>query len=242
MAYHRHHGVDVRIVRIFNTFGPRMQRRRRPRDPELLPPGDPRRAAHASSATARRRARSCYVDDLVEGIWRLLRSELRRPREHRQPGRDVAARDGARRSCALARQREPDRVRARCRPTTRRCAGPTSRSRSACSRLGAAGARSRRASRARATSSRRRSRRAGRHAMTDRLADPQLLHHRAHRPRQEHAGRSAARRDGHAHRAREARPVPRQDGSRARARHHDQGADRAHALPRRATASSTSST
>ena len=40
----------------------------------------------------------CYVDDLVEGIWRLLRCELRRARQHRQPARDDAARDGARRS------------------------------------------------------------------------------------------------------------------------------------------------
>ena len=58
MAYHRHHGVDVRIVRIFNTFGPRMQLRRRPRDPELLHAGDPRRGRSRCSATARRRARS----------------------------------------------------------------------------------------------------------------------------------------------------------------------------------------
>jgi predicted DNA-binding protein len=56
--------------------------------------------------------------------------------------------------------------------------------------------------------------------------DPQLLDHRAHRPRKVDAGRSHPRVHGRAQRAREARPVPRQDGPRARARHHHQGADR----------------
>lgn len=72
MAYHRHHGVDVRIVRIFNTFGPRMQIR----DGRAIPnffhqaiEGDPITVYGDGSQT-----RSfCYVDDLVEGILRLLR-------------------------------------------------------------------------------------------------------------------------------------------------------------------------
>ena len=55
----------------------------------------------------------------------------------------------------------------------------------------------------------------------------------AHRSRQEHARRPAARRDALAHAAREARAVPRQHGARARARHHDQGADGAPSLHRR---------
>ncbi len=72
MAYHRHHGVDVRIVRIFNTFGPRMQIR----DGRAIPNffyqairGEPITVYGDGSQT-----RSfCYVDDLVEGILRLLR-------------------------------------------------------------------------------------------------------------------------------------------------------------------------
>ena len=72
MAYHRHHGVDVRIVRIFNTFGPRMQIR----DGRAIPnffhqaiEGNPITVYGDGSQT-----RSfCYVDDLVEGILRLLR-------------------------------------------------------------------------------------------------------------------------------------------------------------------------
>jgi dTDP-glucose 4,6-dehydratase len=73
MAYHRHHGVDVRIVRIFNTFGPRMQ----VDDGRAIPNffsqalrGQPLTVYGDGSQT-----RSiCYVDDLVEGIPRLLRS------------------------------------------------------------------------------------------------------------------------------------------------------------------------
>jgi dTDP-glucose 4,6-dehydratase len=74
MAYQRHHGVDVRIVRIFNTFGPRMQIH----DGRAIPTffcqairGEPITVFGDGSQT-----RSfCYVDDLVEGILRLLRSD-----------------------------------------------------------------------------------------------------------------------------------------------------------------------
>jgi dTDP-glucose 4,6-dehydratase len=73
MAYHRHHGVDVRIVRIFNTFGPRMQ----VNDGRAIPNfftqairGEDLTVYGDGSQT-----RSIiYVDDLVEGIWRLLSS------------------------------------------------------------------------------------------------------------------------------------------------------------------------
>ena len=72
MAYHRHHGVEARIIRIFNTFGPRMQIR----DGRAIPNffyqairGEPITVYGDGSQT-----RSfCFVDDLVEGILRLLR-------------------------------------------------------------------------------------------------------------------------------------------------------------------------
>lgn len=74
MAYNRYHGVETRIVRIFNTYGPRM----RINDGRALP-------AFASQAIRGEditvfgdgsQTRSfCYVDDLVEGIYRLLRSD-----------------------------------------------------------------------------------------------------------------------------------------------------------------------
>ncbi len=78
MAYHRFHGVDTAIVRIFNTFGKRM----RPNDGRAIPTfirqalrGEPLTVAGDGSQT-----RSvCYVDDLVEGIMRMLRSDLPGP-------------------------------------------------------------------------------------------------------------------------------------------------------------------
>jgi dTDP-glucose 4,6-dehydratase len=74
MAYHRHHGVDTRIARIFNTYGPRM----RANDGRVVPAficqalaGEPLTAFGDGAQT-----RSfCFVDDLIEGIWRLLRSD-----------------------------------------------------------------------------------------------------------------------------------------------------------------------
>ena len=74
MAYHRHHGVDVRIVRIFNTFGPRMQIHDGRAIPNFFSQalrGEPITVFGDGSQT-----RSfCYVDDLIEGIWRLLGSD-----------------------------------------------------------------------------------------------------------------------------------------------------------------------
>jgi dTDP-glucose 4,6-dehydratase len=71
MAYHRHHGVDTRIARIFNTYGPRMRKgdgrvvpnfiNQALSGEELTVYGD---GTHTRSF--------CYIDDLVEGILRLL--------------------------------------------------------------------------------------------------------------------------------------------------------------------------
>ncbi len=73
MAYHRHHRVDVRIVRIFNTFGPRMQVNDGRAIPNFFT-----QALRGHDVTVYgdgSQTRSiCYVDDLVEGIWRLLNS------------------------------------------------------------------------------------------------------------------------------------------------------------------------
>ena len=78
MAYHRHHDVDTRIVRIFNTYGPRM----RAGDGRVVPTficqaqaGEPLTVFGDGSQT-----RSfCFVDDLIEGIWRLLNSDYVEP-------------------------------------------------------------------------------------------------------------------------------------------------------------------
>ncbi len=73
MAYHSFHGVDTRIVRIFNTYGPRM----RLNDGRVLPAfiGQALRGEDLTVFGDGSQTRSfCYVDDLVEGIWRLLHS------------------------------------------------------------------------------------------------------------------------------------------------------------------------
>ena len=78
MAYQRFHGMETRIVRIFNTYGPRM----RLNDGRVVPTfidqalrGEPFTVYGDGSQT-----RSfTYVDDLVEGIWRLLHSSEREP-------------------------------------------------------------------------------------------------------------------------------------------------------------------
>jgi len=74
MAYHRYHGVETRIVRIFNTYGPRM----RLEDGRALPAfmGQSLRGEDLTVFGDGTQTRSfCYVDDLVEGIHRLLCSE-----------------------------------------------------------------------------------------------------------------------------------------------------------------------
>jgi dTDP-glucose 4,6-dehydratase len=73
MAYHTYHGVDTRIVRIFNTYGPRM----RLNDGRVLPAfiGQALRGEDLTVFGDGSQTRSfCYVDDLVEGIYRLLLS------------------------------------------------------------------------------------------------------------------------------------------------------------------------
>jgi len=78
MAYHRYHGLETRIVRIFNTYGPRM----RPKDGRVVPAfiqqaltGEPLTVFGDGGQT-----RSfCFVSDLVEGIYRLLLSDVSEP-------------------------------------------------------------------------------------------------------------------------------------------------------------------
>jgi len=78
MAYHRAHGVDTRIVRIFNTYGPRM----RLNDGRALP-NFVHQALTGQPITVYgdgKQTRSfCYVSDLIEGIYRLMQSEEHEP-------------------------------------------------------------------------------------------------------------------------------------------------------------------
>ena len=78
MAYHNFHGVETRIVRIFNTYGPRM----RLNDGRALPAfiGQALRGEDLTVFGDGSQTRSfCYVDDLVEGIYRLLLSDYHLP-------------------------------------------------------------------------------------------------------------------------------------------------------------------
>src|SRR5881227_41317 len=80
MAYHRYHGLDTRIVRIFNTYGPRM----RPNDGRVVSnfivqalKGEPLTAY----GDGRQTRSFCYVSDLVDGIVRLLMKSAERSAE-----------------------------------------------------------------------------------------------------------------------------------------------------------------
>jgi dTDP-glucose 4,6-dehydratase len=78
MAYHTFHGLETRIIRIFNTYGPRM----RLNDGRVLPAfiGQALRGEDLTIFGDGSQTRSfCYVDDLVEGIYRLLMSDYPYP-------------------------------------------------------------------------------------------------------------------------------------------------------------------
>lgn len=85
MAYHTYHGLETRIVRIFNTYGPRM----RLNDGRVLPAfiGQALRGEDLTVFGDGSQTRSfCYVDDLVEGIYRLLLSDYAYPVNIGNPG------------------------------------------------------------------------------------------------------------------------------------------------------------
>jgi len=74
MAYHRTHGVPVKICRIFNTYGPRMRRQDGRAVPTFIDQalrGEPI-TVHGDGSQTRS---LCYVEDMIEGIWRFLVSD-----------------------------------------------------------------------------------------------------------------------------------------------------------------------
>src|SRR6267378_1531016 len=127
MAYHREHGVETRIVRIFNTYGPRM----RLNDGRVVP-------AFVSQALKNKpltvfgkgnQTRSfCYVSDLIEGIYRLMMSDYKLPMNIGNPveltmlefGKEIIRAVGSRSKISFQplpqddpKQRRPDISRAR---------------------------------------------------------------------------------------------------------------------------------
>lgn len=78
MAYHRFHGVDTKIVRIFNTYGPRM----RPKDGRAIPAFIPQALKNEPITIFGDGSQTrsfCFVDDLIRGIYSLLMSEQHAP-------------------------------------------------------------------------------------------------------------------------------------------------------------------
>jgi dTDP-glucose 4,6-dehydratase len=78
MAYHRYHGMDTKIVRIFNTYGPRM----RLRDGRVVPAfiGQALAGTPLTIFGDGAQTRSfCYVSDLIDGIFRLSQSDFHEP-------------------------------------------------------------------------------------------------------------------------------------------------------------------
>jgi dTDP-glucose 4,6-dehydratase len=99
MAYHLHHGVETRIVRIFNTYGPRM----RLNDGRVLPAflSQALRGEELSIFGDGSQTRSfCYVDDLIEGIYRLLLSDYSLPVNIGNPA-EITIREFAEEICQL---------------------------------------------------------------------------------------------------------------------------------------------
>ena len=127
MAYHSFHGVDTRIVRIFNTYGPRM----RLNDGRALPAfiGQALRGEDLTVFGDGSQTRSfCFVNDLVEGIYRLLMSDYYMPVNVGNPD-EISLKDFAEEILALTgnkvkiiykplpvddpKQRQPDITRAK---------------------------------------------------------------------------------------------------------------------------------
>lgn len=127
MAYHTFHGVETRIVRIFNTYGPRM----RLNDGRALPAfiGQALRGEDLTVFGDGSQTRSfCFVDDLIEGIYRLLMSDYNQPVNVGNPD-EISLKDFAEEIIALTgttqkivykplpvddpKQRQPDITRAK---------------------------------------------------------------------------------------------------------------------------------
>jgi dTDP-glucose 4,6-dehydratase len=100
MAYHRVHGVPVKIVRIFNTFGPRLRRGDGRAVPNFISQaflGQPL-TVHGDGSQTRS---LCYVEDLIEGIWRMLGADFVGPMNLGN-AEEVKILELAQRVCSLA--------------------------------------------------------------------------------------------------------------------------------------------
>jgi dTDP-glucose 4,6-dehydratase len=78
MAYHRAHGSPVRIVRIFNTYGPRMRKNDGRAVPTFIKQAIRREPLTVHGDGSQTRS-LCHVDDLIEGLWRFMNSGVTGP-------------------------------------------------------------------------------------------------------------------------------------------------------------------
>lgn len=78
MAYHRYHGIDTRIIRIFNTYGPRMRKADGRAIPNFITQALSNKALTVFGDGSQTRS-ICYVSDLVDGIYRLMNSDVDTP-------------------------------------------------------------------------------------------------------------------------------------------------------------------
>jgi dTDP-glucose 4,6-dehydratase len=127
MAYHREHGVDTRIVRIFNTYGPRMGLDDGRVVPAFISQALKNRPLTVFGRGAQTRS-FCYCSDLIEGIYRLMQSRTHDPVNIGNPAeltvlefaRDIISATGSRSKISYRplpqddpRQRRPDITRAK---------------------------------------------------------------------------------------------------------------------------------
>ena len=78
MAYHRYHGIDTRIIRIFNTYGPRMRKDDGRAIPNFITQALSGQALTVFGDGSQTRS-ICYVSDLVDGVYKLMNSDVDTP-------------------------------------------------------------------------------------------------------------------------------------------------------------------
>ncbi len=105
MAFHRSHGVDTRIVRIFNTYGPRMRLNDGRALPNFLYQALTGQAMTVYGDGSQTRS-FCYVSDLIEGIYRLVQSDEHMPVNIGNPN-EITILEFAQRVKALTRSEVP---------------------------------------------------------------------------------------------------------------------------------------
>ena len=150
VAYHRYHGVDTKIVRIFNTYGPRMRVNDGRAVPTFIPQALRNEDITIFGDGSQTRSFT-YISDLVDGVIRLMTSEVNDPVNIGNP-HEMTIEEIARDDHPHDRVEEPARLPGRCRPTTRRSVSPTSRAPGPCS-AGSRRCTSKKASPARSTTS-----------------------------------------------------------------------------------------